>query len=478
MSWLKGNVATKTIGLAIALSSQVLACSSGPPPPAKVVVPDGGPDTGGDAGTFALKPLGCGPAGIQSVAAVSGSTVAFASLSAHPQVVQTCKIMPLGPVEVAMVQLYDVCYAASTGGGDFKTEVVTSQPYIGPTGVGLAFDSTGAPTVAFTGVGSTPPAETCGSNDVFATTLKGGAFTTPVQVSNGSATDALVAAQMGNCSENVCGEGDTTGFWPAIAFDSSDNARIAYRDIHFGFAADDFAKSDCELAIQSGGAYQTLTIDVARGAGDYNRVAFDPQGLPAVLTYNSNMTGMSPGVYLDRQVKPASGAAAQAATGVWTSTQLFVGQIVQQGQLGFGINSKGLYAVAYNDASTNLLMYTEAMDAETWSSPQPVDTIGNTGLYPSLAFDSDGNAAIAYYRCNSVSAMQMSCDPASDGLYLARRSGGSWNISTVSANPDVQDGLYPALAFVEGKPAIAFQEVGYDPISKQSSVSWWVAEAP
>src|ERR1700722_17440441 len=205
MSWLRRNVATKTIGLAIALSSAILACSSGPPPPAKVVVPDGRPDTDGDAGSFALKELGCGPAGTQSLAAFSGSPVPFPSLAPQPKVVQTCKIMPLGPVEVAKVQLYDVCYAASTGGEDFKTEVVTTQPYIGPTGVGLAFDSTGAPIVAFTGVGSTPPAETCGSNDVFATTLKGGAFTTPVQVSNGSATDALVAAQMGNCSENVCG---------------------------------------------------------------------------------------------------------------------------------------------------------------------------------------------------------------------------------------------------------------------------------
>jgi hypothetical protein len=473
MSWPSLNI--QTFGFAI-LSAHVLACSSGTPPPAIVKMHDGGPETGGDAGAFALKELGCGPAGIQSVAAVSGSTVAFASLAAHPKVVQTCKIMPLGPVMVAKVQLYDVCYAVSTAGGDFTTQVVTTQPYIGPTGVGLAFDSTGAPTIAFTGVGATPPAETCGSNDVFATTLTGGAFTTPVQVSNGSTSNGLVAAQAGNCSEGVCSKGDTTGFWPAIAFDSSDNARIAYRDIHFGFAADDFAKSDCELAIESGGSYQVLTIDVARGAGDYNRVAFDPDGLPAVLTYNSNMTGMSPGIYLDRQVKVGS-FGVQEASGGWTSNQIFIGQIAEQGQLGFGINAKGVYAVAYTDASTNVLMYTDSPDANTWSNPVPVDTIG-PGFYPTLAFDSDGNAAIAYYRCNSVSPMDTNCDAATDGLYLALRSGSSWITTTVSANANVQDGLFPALAYVKGKPVIAFQEVGYDPISKQSDVSWWVAEAP
>ena len=53
-----------------------------------------------------------------------------------------------------------------------------------------------------------------------------------------------------------------------------------------------------------------------------------------------------------------------------------------------------------------------------------------------------------------------------------------WIPAVVSANPDVKDGLYPALAFVNGKAVIAFQENSYDAISKTNSATWWVAEAP
>jgi hypothetical protein len=341
--------------------------------------------------------------------------------------------------------------------------------------VGLAFDSSGTPTVAFTGVGAMPPMETCGSNDAYVTSLQGGTFTTPVQISNGSNATIIASMQKACASEqNVCTQGDTTGFWPAIGFDPSNDGLVAFRDIHFGFAMDDFQNSNTDLAIESGGNWQVLGIDAGRGAGEYNRIAFDPSGLAAVLTYNS---GRMPGVYIERQTKPG-GFSTQEASGTWVSQQIFSGNILSQGQLGFGINSKGLYAVAYNDASSSLLMYTESMDGTTWSSPAPVDTVGFTGLYPSLAFDGDGNPAIAYYRCNSVGPMQTTCDPGSDGLLLARRSGTSWNISVVSANSSIQDGLYPALAFVQGKATIAFQEVGFDPVSMKSSVTWWVAEAP
>jgi hypothetical protein len=185
----------------------------------------------------------------------------------------------------------------------------------------------------------------------------------------------------------------------------------------------------------------------------------------------------SPGVYLNHQVKAASSLSAQEATGVWVADQLYVGQLSDQGQLGFAISKSGIYAAAFNEMQSGLLMYTESMDGTTWSTPVTVDVNGTTGQYPSLAFDADGNAAIAYYRCSSVE-MATSCDAATDGLYLARRAGTTWSITAVSANPDINDGLFPALAFVNGKAVIAFQETGYDPISKQSTITWWAAEEP
>ncbi len=422
-------------------------------------------------GPYTITPLGCGAAGTQSVVAVAGSSVAFASLAAT-STLQSCTITVLGQMATSNVAVWNVCYAAGSA-GNYTSQVVASQPYLGPTGVGLAFDPSGSPTLAFTGVGSTPAMEACGSNDLFVTTLQGSAFGTPVQVSNGSTVDGFVGTQyMGGagCPEGVCDTGDTAGFWPAVAFDPGGTSFMPYRDVHFGFGLDDFAKSSVDLAEGSGGSYQLLQIDVGMGGGQYNRIALSPAGLPSVLQYNQK--GASPGLYLDSQVMAGSFVAQQAA-GVWTSQQIFTGQVDEQ--LGFAISASGLFAAAYYDLGSSSLLYIESMDGTTWSTPVPVDTNGNTGFYPSLAFDANGDPAIAYYRCNGQSAGVGACDPATDGLYLARRSGTAWTPAVVQADPSVTDGLYPALAFVNGSAVIAFEEMSSTDLT---SATWWVAEAP
>ena len=114
------------------------------------------------------------------------------------------------------------------------------------------------------------------------------------------------------------------------------------------------------------------------------------------------------------------------------------------------------------------------MASATWGTPVSVDLNGTTGFYPSLAFDADGDPAIAYYRCNATTGTN--CDPTQDGLYLARRQGGTWSPEPVHTDPAVTDGLDPALAFVNGQAVIAFQITSFDPASQTSSSSWWVAE--
>ena len=444
-----------------------VACSSSRPPPATVVeTMEAGPDA---SAPFAFQQLGCGQAGTQSAIAVSGSKVGVASL-ASTTTTQTCTIMPLGPVMTSQVPVWNVCYAESKSDGTFSSAVVTSQPYVAPTGVGLAFDSAGNPGIAFTGVGAMPAMERCGANDAFLTKATGGTFGAPLQISHGSASDGLVASQAGNCSQGVCNSGDVTGWWPALGFDPNNNAMMAYRDVHFGFSNDDlFAKSDLELAEGSGGSYSVLTIDVSRGGGIYNRLAFTPSGLPAVLHYS---TGGMPGVYVNRDLV-SGGLGAQEADGGSSSTQVFSGQV--DPQLGFGINAQGLFAAAYHDTGTSQLFYVESSDGSTWSTPTPVDTDGTTGQYPSLAFDSSGDPAIAYYRCNGTHGAT-ACDPTQDGLYLARRLGGTWSTEVVHTDSSVTDGLYPALGFANGKAVIAFQVTSYDPVSKTSSATWWIAE--
>ena len=158
--------------------ASLVACSSTPPP---AHVTDSGPEaeTSSGGGSYALKPLGCGAAGTQAIAKVSGSTVAFVSLS-PTTMMQTCNLVVLGMPSMSMAQVWDVCYASGQPGGTYHSQVVTSQPYLGPSGVGLAFDSAGNPSVAYLGVGSTPPSETCGSNDAFVTSLQGGTFSATV----------------------------------------------------------------------------------------------------------------------------------------------------------------------------------------------------------------------------------------------------------------------------------------------------------
>jgi hypothetical protein len=455
-------------GLAVVAAVAIVGCTKSPPPPAQVYVP---PSDGGDDGgaPFAFVSLGCGQAGTQSTIAVSGTTIGVASL-AYTGTMQPCAVMPLGPIAMSTPELWNVCYAQGTvGGGSFSAQTVASQPYESTTGVGLAFDSKGNPSIAFTGVGMPPASERCGSNDVFLTTASDGTFGTPSQKSQGSMSDGLVGGQAGQCIQNVCNEGDVTGWWPALAFDSSDNAMLAYRDVHFGFANDDFAKSDVEFLEGSNGD-QVLTIDVARGSGTYTRVALTPAGLPAVLSYNQ--TGMEPGVYLD--LDTVGGAlSAQEADGGWTAARIAPAAV--DGQLGFAISRQGLFALAYHDATTSTLYYMTSMDGSTWSSPMTVDQNGNTGQYPSLAFDENGDPAIAYYRCSPK--VGTTCDPADDGLYLARYDGTSWNVQEVHADPMTSDGLYPALAFVGSNAVIAFQINTTDAVGMTTTASWWIAEA-
>ena len=427
-----------------------------------------------DAGVpWAIKALGCGTAGTQSAVAISGTTVAIVSL-ATTKMTSLCTDMSNGEVEMSQIPLWNVCYASGTFGGTYTSQVVTSQPYTGATGVGVAFDPTGAPTVAYLGLANPPPGEDCGSNGAFVTTLQGTTWGTPTQISNGSMSDGLIMSQAGNCSQGICDMGDVTGIWPAIAYDGAGNAMVPYQDLHFGFGEDDQAKADLELGEASGGSYSVLTIDVSRGAGTYNRIAIDPKGLPAVLTYN---LGSSPGIYLDRQAVAGS-LSSQEATGGWIDQQIFDGNI--GAQLGFAISASGIYGVAYYNTTTFVLEYIQSTDGTTWSPAEIVDNTGDTGYQPSLAFDADNNPAVAYYRCSSGPATgnMSSCSNSSDGLYLARRSGTTWTPSLVSAIPNVTDGYFPAVGFVNGKAVIAFQEFTVDDVSQTTAYTWWVAEEP
>jgi hypothetical protein len=232
---------------------------------------------------------------------------------------------------------------------------------------------------------------------------------------------------------------------------------VAFRDLHFGFANTDLASSDVEFAL--GDTYSVYTVDVARGGGTYNRLAFSPTGKAAIAHYSLDF---QPAVWLDYQT--AQG---------WSSQKLFTGKVREQ--LGFGISAQGLYAIVYFDDTKKLLMYRESTDGATWLAGDYVDRDGLTGYYPSLAFDDQGNPAVAYYRCGDYGVGD-GCDADKDGLYLAVRRQGTWQTHKVLGDAGIYEGLYTALAFVGGKAVIAYQSSYYDPVAGASKVSLHVAK--
>jgi hypothetical protein len=203
------------------------------------------------------------------------------------------------------------------------------------------------------------------------------------------------------------------------------------------------------------------TVDVARGGGTYNQLAFSPTGKAAIAHFGLD-SDPQPALWLDYETDQG-----------WQSLQLFAGEIGEQ--IGFGISPQGLWSLAYFDSGTKLLVYRQSADGVTWSPAENIDSDGLTGLYPSLAFDDQGNPAVAYYRCSDGGPKGDTCDPAQDGLFLARRRAGAWKTQSVRADSGSYEGMYTALAFVGGKAAIAFQSAYFDPVERTSKVGLHVA---
>lgn len=392
----------------------------------------------------------CGQAGYQTVAVASGGKLAFATLATTSRTA-TCAILN----RTATAPVYDVCVVLPTPTG-FAGSIVTSQPYAAKMGVGIALDKTGEAVLAYSGG---PAAEQrCGASDMMMAPVSAGKLGTPRTVAAGSSSTGMPADQAPNCAaQDVCNQGDATGYWPSIALDpATGNLGVAFRDLHFGFADTDFASSDVEFA--RGDSYAVYTVDVARGGGTYNRLAFAPDGKAAVAHYSLDY---HPAVWLDYET----------ARG-WQSQKLFVGKIGEQ--LGFAISERGLYALAYFDEANGLLMYRESTDGVTWTAAENIDRDGLTGYYPSLAFDDQGHPAVAYYRCGDYGAGG-DCDANKDGLYLARR-GSGWETRKVLGDAGVFDGMYTALAFVGGKAVIAYQSMASDPVAKTAKVVLHIAQ--
>jgi hypothetical protein len=111
-------------------------------------------------------------------------------------------------------------------------------------------------------------------------------------------------------------------------------------------------------------------------------------------------------------------------------------------------DSKWGYGIAVVDHNSDKLTYTYSSNGTSWTLPDPVYQAGSGGWYPSLAFDPESHEpSIAFYVCSlSTGANESGCNPQQDELRVSRLNGLSneWNEVLV----DAEGGYSPKLAFL------------------------------
>jgi hypothetical protein len=268
-----------------------------------------------------------------------------------------------------------------------------------------------------------------------------------------------------------------TGFsvdFPSLAFDRYERPFVTFQS---GESPGNlfYARFD-----GSSWASSSLTFGIANALGEHSSLAFDLYGNP-VVAHRSPASGGSlryivdsdgdflpdddeivtnvanPGLYSSLVIDPLN----RPMIAHYASTGGNLQFSIKEPSLGWvtttveSVNNTGLYpsidvdpdtgfpAIAYYDGDVGVLRFA-AWNGTSWDT----DTVdfGLVGQYPSLAFDpSDGNPAIAYF------------DDFNNDLKLAWHDGTSWQTHTVDAVGDV--GYTPSLAFNDygtGFPSIVY----------------------
>lgn len=302
-------------------------------------------------------------------------------------------------------------------------------------GLSLAFDSSGKPAVAYLGGGSDNSTFWLQSDAAIAYRNSPGSWTERVAVQKGD--EALA----GNPVSDM---GFLVGLNPALVFNGT-QAFLAYRDGHSGqFPQQDWAGSDLEVAVGSPSAW-THQVVVAGGN--------DKQAWGGHISMV--MAGAQPALVDDQLFGGPDGTGQNVffqrrnTDGTWTSPVKV--QSVGNTMLGASLayDSKWGFGVAVVDHTSDKLTYTySANGTSNWTLPDPVYQAGSGGWYPSLAFDPQSHEpSIAFYVCSlSTGVNESGCNPAQDELRVSRLNGLSneWNEALV----DAEGGYSPKLAFL------------------------------
>lgn len=377
--------------------------------------------------------------------------VAYYRKTAQP----TARCMKMG-MDLGPLDQWDVMYTESRGGAAFTTpEQIATVNIQNLAGVALAFDDAGRPAVSY--MGGADGSYRCGGTDLILARKTGATWTTSTIDGDGNATPYFPEdAAACTASQNVCNSGDSVGEWPALAFVAGQPV-VAYRDIHFAFAMNDFDNADVELSW--GGARST--IDATWGGGTYNQMLVDATGKVHIAHLNpwegAHWRERGTGIFV-----------LSGTNGSWTRARVTNDENVGY-TIGFATTGTK-FGVTYHAFGEQKLRYVESADAAAWGTPEVVDQTGNTGLTPSLAFDGAGAPAIVFHSCGPYMQGSMDCPQDKDALRYASKASGTWKKMDIEASRGGVEGMYTAVAFgADGLPVVVYQATYFDPITNTVS---------
>ncbi|MEL6189718.1 MAG: hypothetical protein AAFU79_34275, partial [Myxococcota bacterium] len=250
------------------ISSLLVACSDSALPPAEIL--DGGstaPDLGGSAPRIEVLSVEI-PEGLGTEAVLGDPLELIVSASGAPAVVYGAA--PAGSSR------REVRFAERRALDDWAVEMAVVPGADAPMQELIALGAAvwgGAVRVVYLGGDNDDrPALQLPSDLILATRDGSGQWSEQVLVDTSNEAT-------GPCPSQYCDEGNVVGSHAALAVGPGEAWATSYRDTHFGFAADDFARSDVEVYRSSGDA---TIVDAERGGGLWSNVAFLPDGNLAV----------------------------------------------------------------------------------------------------------------------------------------------------------------------------------------------------
>ncbi|AWV89284.1 hypothetical protein [Bradymonas sediminis] len=412
------------------------------------------PDTSTPTPTWVDYAIGSGEVGITPRLAVSPSgEVGVAYYASNPFEGELCETVGSGdpPVELFWTLYYSHAGLSAADASDWQREEVADILSIAePNGLAFAFspDST-AHISSISGEALEMPSY-CGANDVGLfrrNAAQDWALETAVATSGEAAT-----------GEPASDYGEVVGYWPALAFDSNGAPFIAYKDVHAGgLQGDDRKRADLELAHRNG-AWSARAVDIGQGAGDYNSIAVDAQDRPIIAYYNpveSADSGESKlGIWVTRP--DANDEFEKVRLFNQATSRGLSLRIHPDDDLARVIfyNSREGYPQLFTQVSETEF----GSLSNGWEKRDIGDARFDEGYDLSLAINPRGNLAAAYYRCAKVVAGLGNCASADDALIFAYEDAGEWTQEIVDEGAEGLCGRNPSLAFdADGQAHIAYE---------------------